>query len=208
MARKSQSTNVQLTGWQRNFSWLLITGGLLGSLASFILTLDKVRVSVGESTLVDCNLNPVLSCVSVMQSTQSELFGFPNQIIGLIAFPVLITLGVLMRLAPAGFKRIVWQLLSVGALLGWVLIHWMISQSLYVIGALCLWCMLTWVAVAAVAWYSLLFALHEGHIALPARYRAVKDFVLANHLTLLLFWYLIVIFLVGEKFWYYWETLL
>lgn len=193
--------------WNKNLSLVLIIGGLLGLLASFVLTLDKIRVSADATFSPDCNLNPVLSCVSVMQSPQSELFGFPNQMIGIAAFSVLIAFGVLMRLTK-GFDRIVWRLLALGGGLGFLLILWMIGQSLFILGALCLWCMLTWVVVSAIAWYSLVYNLKFEHIKLPQKLQSLKAFILQNHLGILVAWYLLIIFGITYKFWYYWETLL
>ncbi|GIF69284.1 hypothetical protein Ais01nite_73190 [Asanoa ishikariensis] len=40
-----------------------------------------------------CSINPILSCGSVMTTAQAEAFGFPNPVIGMVAFPVVVALG-------------------------------------------------------------------------------------------------------------------
>lgn len=176
-------------------------------LSSFVLTLDKLHVVSDSSFIPDCSLNPVISCVSVMQSTQSEILGFPNQIVGVIAFSAIISVGVLMRFTE-GFSKKLWQLLATGTFAGLILVHWLIFQSLYVIGALCLWCTLTWVVVAPIAWFSLMFALENNHIKTPASLARTRQLLLNNRLSLLAGWYVVIILAIGYKFWYYWETLI
>ena len=75
---------------------LMVVGGALGLLAAFQLTLEKVRVLADPSYVPACDLNPVLSCGSVIITPQAEVFGFPNPVLGLIGFSVVITLGVLL----------------------------------------------------------------------------------------------------------------
>lgn len=193
--------------WYKQLSIILIGGGLVGLLSSFMLTLDKISVSENSTFIPDCTLNPVLSCVSVMQSSQSEILGFPNQLVGIIAFTVLISIGVLMWFTK-GFNARLWQMLSAGTLLGLLLIHWLIFQSLFVIGALCLWCMLTWTIFAPIAWYSLLYSLKNKHIIPPKRYIKASKYIQEKHFQILASWYVLIIAGITLKFWYYWETLL
>jgi len=193
--------------WYRLLSNILVLSGGVGLLSSLVLTFDKLKVLTDSSYVPDCSINPILSCVSVMQSTQSEILGFPNQIVGIIAFSVFISVGVLMRFTKS-FDGILWRLLTLGTLLGFAVIHWLVFQSLYVLGALCLWCMLTWAAFAPLAWYSLLFSLKNNYISVPDSLKSTKDFAIKNHYMILVTWYLIVVGLILEKFWYYWETLI
>ena len=45
-----------------------------------------------------------------------------------------------------------WLGLNLGALFGFGFAIWLITQSLYVIGALCPWCMVVWAATIPVFW--------------------------------------------------------
>jgi uncharacterized membrane protein len=42
-----------------------------------------------------CSINPVLSCGSVMVTHQASIFGFPNPLMGIAGFAVVIVTGVL-----------------------------------------------------------------------------------------------------------------
>ena len=60
-------------------------------------------------------------------------------------------MGVLL-LSKVELPRWVWLGLNLGALFGFGFAIWLITQSLYVIGALCPWCMVVWAATIPVFW--------------------------------------------------------
>lgn len=131
--------------------WVLLLGGAFGLLAAFQLTIEKFAIVADPNYSPGCDINPVLSCGSVIVTEQAEAFGFPNPIIGLIGYSVVITIAVLL-LAEVDLPRWVWLGLNVGALFGFGFIIWLIFQSLYVIGALCPWCMVAWASTIPVFW--------------------------------------------------------
>ena len=88
----------------RIFPIILIVGGSIGLLASFVLTLEKIQLLIKPTYVASCNLSPILSCTNIMKSSQAGLFGFPNPLIGIASFAVVITIGVGM-LAGARYKR-------------------------------------------------------------------------------------------------------
>ena len=67
----------------RTTAWILVVGGVLGLIAAFELTVEKVRVLADPTYIPACDLNPVLSCGSVIITPQAEVFGFPNPVLGL-----------------------------------------------------------------------------------------------------------------------------
>lgn len=154
-----------------------------------------------------CNLNPILSCTSVADSPQSEAFGFPNYFIGIAGYAALAGVGAAL-LAGAKFKRWFWQVLEAGLLLAMGFIVWLQFETLYSIGALCIFCMIVWAVTIPVFWYTTLFNLREGHIKTPQRLNTAVLFAQRHHAEILLLWYLIIIALILERFWYYWSTLI
>ena len=74
----------------RSTALILIVGSGLGLLAAIELTIEKVRVLTDSTYVPKCDINPVLSCGSVITTPQAEAFGFPNPILGLIGFSVAI----------------------------------------------------------------------------------------------------------------------
>lgn len=135
----------------RSTPWILLLGGVFGLAAAFQLTLEKVAIIGDPNYIPGCDINPVLSCGSVIVTEQAEAFGFPNPIIGLVSYAVVTTMGVLL-LARVELPRWIWLGLNVGALFGFGFVVWLIVQSLYVIGALCPWCMVAWAATIPVFW--------------------------------------------------------
>ena len=132
-------------------SWILTIGGALGLLGSFELVVEKFELLKDPSATLFCDINPVISCGSVILTEQASVFGFANPILGLMGFSVVITLGVL-AIANVELPRWVWVGLNIGATLALAFVIWLISQSLYVIGALCPWCMLVWTVTILIFW--------------------------------------------------------
>lgn len=186
---------------------LLVVGGLIGLGASLILTLEKLALLQNPDHQLSCSLNPVMSCGSIIASEQASAFGFPNPIIGLIGFTVVVTVGMGL-LAGAVYKKWFWRGLQIGTLFGVVFVHWLIYQSLYSINALCLYCMVVWAVTIPIFWYTLLFNLRTGNIKTPQKCRSSVAFANKHHGEILVLWYLVIIAAILERFWYYWSTLI
>lgn len=140
-----------------------IVAGALGLLAAFELSLEKILVLADPGHVPSCNVGILVSCSTNLGSWQGSLFGFPNPFIGLMAWPVVITIGVAV-LAGARFARWFWLGFNVGVAGALVFVGWLIAQSIYVLGVLCPWCMLTWSVTIPLFLAVTLHNLREGHI--------------------------------------------
>lgn len=181
--------------------WLLVVGGVIGLICSFIISLDKIKLLENPHFQPSCDLNPVISCGSVMASKQGSAFGFPNPWIGLAAFSILITVGMAM-FAGAKFKRWFWIGLEAGIVLGLAFAYWLLFESVYRIRALCPYCLTVDVVVITLFWYVSLYQLHAG-IKLPGRLVGIGEFARKHHLDILLSWFIVLIALILKHFWYY-----
>ncbi len=182
--------------------YILIFTGLVGFVCAFILTQDKFEILQNPHFIPDCNLDPILSCGSVMVTKQAAAFGFPNPFIGLGAFPILATVGVAM-LAGARFKRWFWLGLEAGLVGGIAFAYWLLFQSVYRINALCPYCLAIDVVMIIAAWYLTLFVIDKRFIRLTSSLQKAYGWIRRHHLDLLIFWFLILIALVLKHFWYY-----
>lgn len=191
----------------RFLPWLLVIGGVIGLICSFIIMFEKLSLLQNPSYTPSCDLNPVISCGSVMASDQSHAFGFPNPILGLIAFPVLITTGMAM-MAGAKFKRWYWTGMEIGALLGVAFVHWLFFQSVYRIGSLCPYCMVVWVVTITTFWYVTLYNIQLNFTKIPEKYENIAVFVRKHHVDILMVWFLIILALILKHFWYYYGSFL
>lgn len=187
--------------------WILIIGGFIGIMAAFILTMEKMSLLQDASYQPSCNLNPVLSCGSVIRTLQAEAFGFPNPLIGLVSYGVVVTVGMAL-LAGAAFKRWFWRGLQLGTLFGVGFVHWLAFESIYRINALCIYCLVVWIITIPMFWYTLLHNLREGHLPTPKALQGLVNFAQKHHLDILVTWYLLFVVAILTHFWYYWQTLL
>lgn len=187
--------------------WLLIICGTIGLLAAAIILIDKIELIKNPNATFLCDLNPIISCGSIMESNQSHAFGFPNPIIGLAAFPVVIVTGVAM-LAGAQLRRWYWLGLQFGTIFGLAFVHWLFFQSVWSINALCPYCMVVWVVTITTFWYVTLYNIEKQYIKLPASLQGAGKFARKHHLDILLLWFLIIAGLILHHFWYYYGPLL
>ncbi|HEV7826449.1 MAG TPA: vitamin K epoxide reductase family protein [Mycobacteriales bacterium] len=185
---------------------VLTVAGLVGLVAALVLTVEKIRLLQDPGYTPSCSIDPILSCGSVMVTEQAAAFGFPNSLIGLAAFPVVATVGVVV-LTGARLPRWFWLGLQAGAVFGVGFVHWLFFQSVYRIGALCPYCMVVWAVTITVFWYTTLHNVHRGHLPLPARWRRGADLLVRYHTAGLTVWFLVLTALIGEAFWSYWRTL-
>jgi uncharacterized membrane protein len=206
MGKKSNSAKKPLV-LQRVFPFILIIAGIFALLASTMIMVEKLHVLENPGSSTICDINPIISCGSVMKTDQAKIFGFDNSFMGLIAFPVFITVGFAL-LAGATFKRWFWVGLQFGALFAVAFIHWLIYQSVFTIQSLCPFCMVLWVSTIALFWYVTVYNLKVGNLSLPQKFKRLQTFILAHHVDIIISWYLLIAALVLYKFWYYFGTLI
>ncbi len=209
MAGKSQTKNgpkSEGTKLDSYLPWILLIAGLIALLASLMLSIEVFDRLKNPKLVPICNLSPVLSCTSVADSPQSHAFGFPNYFIGIAAYAALAMIGLAM-LAGAKFKIWFWRLIEAGLFFSVLFITWLQFQSLYRIGALCIFCMIVWAATIPIFWYTTLYAFRIGALPKPAKATRAINFAQRHHLDILTVWYLLIILLILKRFWYYWSTL-
>ncbi|WP_412176926.1 vitamin K epoxide reductase family protein [Mycobacterium heckeshornense] len=183
-------------------AWWVLIAGVIGLVASVTLTAEKIKILTNPSYVPSCNLNPVVSCGSVMATPQASVLGFPNPLIGVAAFTVVVVTGVL-AVTKVPLPQWYWSALAAATLAGAGFVHWLIFQSLYRIGALCPYCMVVWavtipllVVVASIA-----FCPAEGNRA------GAASTLYRWRWSITTLWFTAVILLIVVRFWDYWSTL-
>lgn len=188
---------------ERRLGGGLVVGGVVGLQAAAVLMVERFRLADNPTYVPSCSVNPVLSCGSVMESWQASLLGFPNPLIGVAAFPVVITTGMAL-LAGTQLARWYWRGLQAGVLAGLALVGWLIFQSLYRIGALCPYCMVVWAVVWPIAWYVTLRNARVGALGRRAIGSPLVAIAREWHALVLLLPYLAVVIAVLVRFWSFW----
>jgi uncharacterized membrane protein len=179
--------------------WVLIAG-LVGLAAALTLTVEKIEILINPDYVPSCSINPVLSCGSVMVTPQASAFGFPNPLIGIVSFTIVLVTGVL-ALAKVQLPRWYWLGLATGTLLGTAFVHWLIFQSLYRIGALCPYCMVVWAVTIP------LLVVVSSIALQPLRTNAAARVLHTWRWSLVALWFTALILLILVRFWDYWSTL-
>lgn len=182
--------------------YILVGAGIIGFICAAVIMFDKVQLLKNPRYVPSCNLNPVISCGSVMQSKQANAFGFPNPFIGLGGFPIVLTVGMAV-LAGAKFKRWFWLGLQAGTIFGLGFVHWLFFESVYRIHALCPWCMGVWAITITSFWYVTLYNLQSGNFGKTAQKHPLTQFASRHHLDILFLWFVIIAGLILKHFWYY-----
>nr|WP_187698172.1 vitamin K epoxide reductase family protein [Rathayibacter agropyri] len=151
---------------------MLIVLGIIGWTAAFALTNDKFAALENPDASLGCDFSLLVQCSANLNSAQGAIFGFPNPLIGLAAWiaPIVVGAGLL---AGARFDRWFWAVFNAGFVLALVFVGWLVATSIYALGTLCPWCMLTWAVVIPGFWLVTLRNLREGVYPVPSAVRRV-----------------------------------
>ncbi len=187
----------------RALGLLLTIGGAIGLLSAAILIIEKIHFledeAAGRPTTLGCDLNAFVSCGGVINTDQASAFGFPNPIIGVAGFAIVVTIGVLV-LTRVTLPTFVWGGLQAGVLFGIAFVTWLQYQSIYDIQKLCPWCMVVWaVMIPIFIWVT------ARNLRAYAPGNPVSRFVGNWTLLISILWYVAVIsaiwFTFGENLW-------
>lgn len=173
----------------RHSNTVIWTTMLLASVASlwasFVLSIDAVVLAENPAAELGCNINAVISCGTVATAWQSSLLGFPNAFLGLIAEPVVLTIAV-ASLGGVKFPRWFMFAAQIVYLIGFLFAYWLFYQAMFVIGALCPWCMLVTVATTLVFFEMTHVNIRDNNLFLPRRLQAAAAGAVRANLDLLL----------------------
>jgi uncharacterized membrane protein len=181
----------------RGWALLLVIGSTIGFLASMILTIDRFELLTDPQTSLVCDISPFVTCGPVMSSRAGALFGFPNPLLGIAGFTLAGTTGVVL-LAGARLAR--WYLVSfqIGCLFAVVFLTWLQTQTLYVIGALCIWCMCVWAVTIPIFVVTTAKTLSAG--AFGDGLRRVGEAVGSWTVAIVAIWYVVILTAIALRF--------
>lgn len=149
--------------------WLMIAG-VIGWVAAFALTTERLHLLEDATATASCDFNLVVQCGANLTSAQGSVFGFPNPLLGLTGWVAPVVVGAAI-LAGARFARWFWVLFWAGTAFAFGFVVWLISQSIFVLGTLCPWCMVTWFVTIPTFYVVTLHLLRSGVVPLPRRAR-------------------------------------
>jgi uncharacterized membrane protein len=195
---------------------LFVIAGFFGLFASWNLAVDRLirlaAAGTGETVALPCDISEEVSCSGVDESWQASLINFggievPNAFIGLMAYSVLITVGVVLF---SGVKLPKW--FSRAALAGQTFMllfaYWLFSQSLFSIlqkpeggdlyGKLCPWCVMLMVSTTFMFWMLIHFLVIQDEdgsvLGLPEKFGEKLRAFISNYMwfMVLILWLVII----------------
>lgn len=145
----------------RGFALLMTVCAALGFLAAFELTLEKLKQLAEPGTSASCDFSILVQCSANLRSWQGSLFGFPNPLIGLVAWTAVLVVAVGL-VAGLTFPKWWWRAFTVGVTLGQALVVFLVWTSIFRLSTLCPWCMVTWAVVIPMFVVTWLWTLRAG----------------------------------------------
>lgn len=185
------------------FPYIIGVAGIIGLVASLILSYDTLSIAHNPGYVPSCNLNPVISCGSVINATGDNIFGLPYPFYGVAAFGALLTVGVTM-IAGGKPNKTYWRVYLVAITLGIIGAYALLLKSVFSIHALCPFCLSVDLVTTITFWYSWLYALDNKVIELKKNgLKKAYAWSRKHHLDIIVFWFLVVIAFLLNHFWYY-----
>lgn len=152
----------------RGMGWFLTITGLVLWFAAYTLTREGYLLAT-QGITPSCDINPFFSCGDVMQSWQATVFfDAPNQLYGVAGYVIPVVVGIAL-IQGAKFKRWFWVLFTLGMFAAWAFLMWLFYHAVFVIGFLCLYCMVAWAVHTIVFWPWLSWALGKGLLGKSSR---------------------------------------
>ncbi len=173
----------------RGYAALMVITGFFGLISAVALTIDYINSLRDPGYVPSCDLNPLIGCGEFLGSPQASAFGFPNVIIGMVAFSVVIAIGAVL-LTRAVLPQWFWRGMVAGVTFGIGFVTWLQYQSFNVIGGLCPYCMVVWTAMIPLFVHTVARAAENG--SLPVG-EGLSSFLVRYRWALTFLWYLAVI---------------
>lgn len=164
----------------RDNRWIftsMLVGAIFSLIAAFVLSVEAVELAKNPNADLSCSVNVVINCATVAKHPSAEMFGFPNSFLGLMAESVVITVAI-AGLAGIAFPRKFMFAAQIGYTLGLIFALYLFYLSMFVIGALCPWCLLV-TASTLFVWFSMTrYNIRENNLYLPKKWqKALHTFI-------------------------------
>lgn len=139
----------------RTWFGVVVAAALVGMAATIIQIVERVALAQNADATLLCDINGTFSCGNVLTSWQSSVFGpIPNSAIGLSVFAL--TLGVSgAGLLGSMLSKAAWGVATFFAGFMAAFTVWFLAQTAFVIGAVCLYCLVigTMVLLINLSWW-------------------------------------------------------
>ena len=155
----------------RDNRWIftsMLVGAVLSLLASFVLSVEANENAKNPNAELSCSVNIVLNCATVAAHPSATFMGFPNSFIGMMAEPVVSAVAI-AGLAGVKFPRRFMFTAQIFYTAGLLFALGLLYVSMFIIQALCPWCLLVTLTTILV-WFALTrYNIREDNLYLPKK---------------------------------------
>lgn len=155
----------------RDNRWIfasMLIGAILSLIAAFVLSVEALQLAKNPDAALSCSVNVIINCATVAKHPSAEMLGFPNSFIGLMVEPVIITVAIAGLIGMA-FPRRFMFLAQIGYTLGFIYALVLFYISMFIIQALCPWCLLVTASTTFVVFAITRYNIRENNLYLPKK---------------------------------------
>ena len=145
--------------------WMTVLA-VIGVSAAIILSIEKIEILTQPAHDPSCSLSPIVACSPIIASPQASAFGFANSFIGIFGYTAVFAAGMTILAGAVKLHRAWWRTLLGGIVFGAGFCTWLFYQGVFVIGKLCLYCMLVWLVTFALLWMVTAYCIRHKYINL------------------------------------------
>jgi uncharacterized membrane protein len=164
----------------RDNRWIftsMLIGAMFSLLAAFVLSVDAIELAKNPHASLSCSVNLVVNCATVSRHPSASMFGFPNSFLGMIAEPIVITVAI-AGLAGVRFPRRFMFSAQIFYTIGFLFAYYLLYISMFVIQALCPWCLLVTLSTTFVFFSMTRYNIREDNLYLSsASAKRAKEFI-------------------------------
>jgi uncharacterized membrane protein len=161
----------------KRFGLTLVVLSLILWVSAFLLSRDSYLLAADNIT-PSCDVNPFFSCGSVFNTWQAKiLFSAPNQLFGVAGYMIVGTVGMVM-MQGVQLKQWFWRSFLIGLFAAWGFLMWLFTQSVFMIGFLCLYCMIVWFIHTIMFFPFTIWAFKEGLITDNVKVKKAAEMIL------------------------------
>lgn len=183
----------------RIYSFVLAIGGTLGLIAMTWQASERVHMLKYPGVSLNCNLNPIVDCGGVLGNKLAAVLGFPNAFLGMIFFAILTTSG-LVLLSGGSFQKWFRHFVMGVATILMLFSVWFFGVSLYILGKICIFCVVGWIVSVPIFWYSLIYYLQNVQCVLGKNVQKFTNFITRHHIDIVIVTYVLMAVLFLTRF--------
>jgi len=179
---------------------IIIIFSLIGLYVSFNLTIDSISILKNANKLLPCTVSSAINCLSVMKSKEADVLGFPNSLLGIMGYSMILVTGIVFLTGNIK-KKIFLVLAEIGVLGAVVFSYWLLFESVTTIQVLCPLCILSCISATNIFFALTLYNIKENVFSfLKFDWEKSKNDFINTYIILIIIWYVFVIIFIYMQF--------